>query len=100
MTTAPARQGAVVSGRRRQVADSPPALRLGDVVHGRLRYRRRQHDPWGDCELHRTETNDLGHPLSVLDDAGLIRRESDAFAANRSHFQISEPLLSFYHVMM
>jgi len=46
------------------------------------------------------KTNDLGHPLNVLEDAGLIRRESDAFAANRSHFQISEPLLSFYHVMM
>jgi AAA+ ATPase superfamily predicted ATPase len=46
------------------------------------------------------KTNDLGHPLNVLEDAGLIRRESDAFQANRSHFQISEPLLSFYHVMM
>jgi hypothetical protein len=39
-------------------------------------------------------------PLNVLEDAGLIRREGDAFQANRSHFQISEPLLSFYHVMM
>jgi len=37
------------------------------------------------------KTNDLGHPLNVLEDAGLIRRESDALAANRSHFQISEP---------
>ena len=46
------------------------------------------------------KTNDLGHPLNVLEDAGLIRRESDAFQANRSHFLISEPLLSFYHVMM
>ena len=46
------------------------------------------------------KTNDLGHPLNVLEDSGLIRRESDAFQANRSHFQISEPLLSFYHVMM
>jgi uncharacterized protein len=46
------------------------------------------------------KTNDLAHPLNVLEDAGLIRRESDAFQANRSHFQISEPLLSFYHVMM
>jgi AAA+ ATPase superfamily predicted ATPase len=46
------------------------------------------------------KTNDLGHPLNVLEDAGLIRREGDAFQANRSHFQISEPLLSFYHVMM
>lgn len=46
------------------------------------------------------KTNDLGHPLNVLEDAGMIRRESDAFAANRSHFRVSEPLLSFYHVMM
>ena len=46
------------------------------------------------------KTSDIGHPLNVLEDAGLIRRESDAFQANRSHFQIGEPLLSFYHVMM
>lgn len=46
------------------------------------------------------KTNDLSHPLNVLEDAGLIRRENDAFQANRSHFRISEPLLSFYHVMM
>lgn len=46
------------------------------------------------------KTNDLAHPLNVLEDAGLIRREADAFQANRSHFLISEPLLSFYHVMM
>ena len=46
------------------------------------------------------KVNDLGHPLNVLEDTGLIRREGDAFQANRSHFQIAEPLLSFYHVMM
>lgn len=46
------------------------------------------------------KTNDLRHPLNVLEDAGLIRRESDAFQSNRSHFRISEPLLTFYHVMM
>lgn len=46
------------------------------------------------------KTNDIGHPLNVLEDAGLVRRESDPFQSNRSHYLISEPLLSFYHVMM
>jgi hypothetical protein len=32
--------------------------------------------------------------------AGLVRREHDAFRANRSYFRVSEPLLTFYHAMM
>jgi uncharacterized protein len=46
------------------------------------------------------KTNDLAHPLTVLEDAGLVRREQDAFRANRSHFRVNEPLLTFYHAMM
>jgi uncharacterized protein len=46
------------------------------------------------------KANELAHPLTVLEDAGLIVREADAFRANRSEFRICEPLLAFYHAIM
>ncbi|MGO8958915.1 MAG: AAA family ATPase [Streptosporangiaceae bacterium] len=46
------------------------------------------------------KSNELSHPLTVLQDAGLIRRENDAFRANRTDFRINEPLLAFYHAIM
>lgn len=45
-------------------------------------------------------SNELSHPLTVLEDAGLIARETDAFRGNRTDFRIREPLLTFYHSMM
>ncbi|WP_449060958.1 ATP-binding protein [Planomonospora algeriensis] len=46
------------------------------------------------------KSNELSHPLTVLEDAGLIERETDAFRGNRTDFRIKEPLLAFYHAMM
>ena len=46
------------------------------------------------------KSNELSHPLTVLEDAGLIVREDDAFRANRTDFRIKEPLLAFYHAIM
>ncbi|GIH68337.1 ATPase AAA [Sphaerimonospora thailandensis] len=46
------------------------------------------------------KSNELSHPLTVLEDAGLITREIDAFRGNRTDFRIREPLLTFYHAMM
>ncbi|MFC8046258.1 ATP-binding protein [Nocardia sp. NPDC057353] len=46
------------------------------------------------------KSNELAHPLTVLEDAGLITREVDAFRANRTDFRIAEPLLTFYHAIM
>jgi uncharacterized protein len=46
------------------------------------------------------KTGDLHHPLTVLEDAGLIAREADAFRANRTDFRINEPLLAFYHAVV
>jgi uncharacterized protein len=46
------------------------------------------------------KSNELSHPLTVLEDAGLIVRENDAFRANRTDFRINEPLLAFYHAIM
>jgi hypothetical protein len=46
------------------------------------------------------KTNELSHPLTVLEDAGLVARENDAFRANRTDFRINEPLLAFYYAIM
>ncbi|GII90239.1 AAA family ATPase [Sinosporangium siamense] len=46
------------------------------------------------------KSNELSHPLTVLEDAGLIARELDAFRGNRTDFRITEPLLTFYHAIM
>jgi len=46
------------------------------------------------------KSTDLAHPLSVLEDVGLIRREEDAFRRNRSVYRIAEPLITFYHAVI
>lgn len=42
----------------------------------------------------------ISHPLTVLEDVGLITREADPQRAARSHFRIAEPLITFYHAIM
>jgi uncharacterized protein len=46
------------------------------------------------------KAGDLAHPLTVLEDCGLITREPDVFKDNRTHFRIAEPLVTFYHAVM
>ncbi|BCY12782.1 ATP-binding protein [Actinoplanes sp. L3-i22] len=46
------------------------------------------------------KTGDLAHPLTVLEDCGLIVREPDVFKDNRTTFRIAEPLVTFYHAVM
>jgi uncharacterized protein len=43
---------------------------------------------------------DLAHPLDVLEDAGLLARDADAFRDNRSTYRIAEPLITFYGAVM
>ena len=43
---------------------------------------------------------DLAHPIDVLEDSGLLRRETDVFRRNRSYYRITEPLVDFYHAVM
>jgi uncharacterized protein len=43
---------------------------------------------------------DISHHLTVLEDAGLLEREPDAFRENRSEYRITEPLVRFYHAIM
>lgn len=46
------------------------------------------------------KSTDLAHPLSVLQDVGMITHEADAFRRNRSSYRIAEPLIAFYHAVM
>jgi uncharacterized protein len=46
------------------------------------------------------KSGDLAHPLTVLQDCGLVTREPDVFKDNRTTFRIAEPLVTFYHAVM
>ncbi|WP_436788031.1 AAA family ATPase [Yinghuangia sp. YIM S10712] len=46
------------------------------------------------------KSGDLAHPLTVLEDCGMVMREPDAFKDNRTNFRIAEPLVTFYHAIM
>jgi hypothetical protein len=46
------------------------------------------------------KSGDLAHPLTVLEDCGLITRDPDVFKDNRTTFRIAEPLVTFYHAVM
>lgn len=45
-------------------------------------------------------SSDVSHPLTVLEDAGLVVREPDAFRGGRSRYRITEPLITFYQAVM
>ncbi|MEU5530068.1 ATP-binding protein [Micromonospora chersina] len=46
------------------------------------------------------KANDLQHPLTVLEDAGLLLREPDPLRSGRSSYRITEPLITFYQAIM
>ncbi|WP_280421703.1 AAA family ATPase [Nocardia carnea] len=45
------------------------------------------------------KSSDIAHPLSVLEDSGLLRREPDVFRANRMIHRVAEPLITFYQAL-
>ncbi|WP_155369348.1 ATP-binding protein [Catellatospora vulcania] len=49
--------------------------------------------------LERPSTN-ISHPLTVLEDCGLVSKEPDAFRTGRSTYRIAEPLITFYSAVM
>ncbi|MEU9834673.1 ATP-binding protein [Streptosporangium sp. NPDC048047] len=78
-----------------------PDLRDGALYHSVLAAIAEGNSGRGGIAGHvGRKSNELSHPLTVLEDAGLIARESDAFRSNRTDFRIKEPLLTFYHAMM
>ncbi|MGW1344827.1 AAA family ATPase [Kribbella sp. NPDC002412] len=46
------------------------------------------------------KSTDIGHQLTVLEDSGLLRSRPDVFRAGRSLYQVAEPLVTFYQVVM
>lgn len=56
---------------------------------------------WGGIANHVGRKGpDIAHPLTVLEDCGLLVREPDAFRNGRSSYRIAEPLITFYHAVM
>jgi AAA+ ATPase superfamily predicted ATPase len=45
-------------------------------------------------------SDELAHPLTVLEDAALIVREPDLFRSGRATYRITEPLITFYEAVM
>jgi AAA+ ATPase superfamily predicted ATPase len=45
-------------------------------------------------------SDELSHPLTVLEDAALIVREPDLFRGGRPTYRITEPLITFYEAVM
>ena len=46
------------------------------------------------------KATDLQHPLTVLEDAGLLARDADPLRSGRSNYRIIEPLIAFYQAIM
>ena len=62
--------------------------------------RGRQHHQRGHRRLHRPEVQRPGPPAQRPDGLRSGRRQPDAFRANRSTYEIAEPLITFYHAVM
>lgn len=45
-------------------------------------------------------SDELTHPLTVLEDSALIVREPDLFRRGRASYRITEPLITFYEAVM
>ncbi|MFG1946749.1 ATP-binding protein [Nonomuraea sp. NPDC048826] len=46
------------------------------------------------------KATEISHPLSVLEDAGLLAKAPDMVRAARPLYRITEPLITFYHAVM
>jgi AAA+ ATPase superfamily predicted ATPase len=46
------------------------------------------------------KSNEISHPLRVLEDSRLLVREPDLFRSGRATYRIAEPLISFYQAIM
>ena len=64
------------------------AIALGNTTNGAIaNYVERRSDQ-------------LTHPLTVLEDSALVAREPDLFRSGRSTYRITEPLITFYEAIM
>ena len=46
------------------------------------------------------KSNEVAHPLRVLEDSRLLIREPDLFRSGRARYRIAEPLVTFYQAVM
>ena len=46
------------------------------------------------------KSNEVAHPLRVLEDCRLLIREPDLFRSGRARYRITEPLITFYQAIM
>lgn len=46
------------------------------------------------------KSNEVAHPLAVLEDCRLLIKEPDLFRSGRSTYRIAEPLITFYQAVM
>jgi uncharacterized protein len=46
------------------------------------------------------KSNEVAHPLRVLEDCRLLIREPDLFRSGRARYRIAEPLVTFYQAVM
>ena len=46
------------------------------------------------------KSNEVAHPLRVLEDSRLLVREADLFRSGRAKYRIAEPLIAFYQAIM
>ncbi|HZR47959.1 MAG TPA: ATP-binding protein [Streptosporangiaceae bacterium] len=46
------------------------------------------------------KSNEVAHPIRVLEDSRLLVREPDLFRSGRAEYRIAEPLITFYQAVM
>jgi uncharacterized protein len=46
------------------------------------------------------KSNEISHPLRVLEDSRLLIRQPDLFRSGRATYRIAEPLVTFYQSIM
>ncbi|MGH3179361.1 MAG: AAA family ATPase [Streptosporangiaceae bacterium] len=46
------------------------------------------------------KSNEVAHPLRVLEDCRLLVKEADLFRSGRARYRIAEPLVTFYQAIM
>jgi uncharacterized protein len=46
------------------------------------------------------KSNEIAHPLRVLEDSRLLIKEPDLFRSGRARYRIAEPLITFYQAIM
>lgn len=78
-----------------------PDIRDAALYHGVLSaIAEGNHTRGGIAGYLERKSTDLGHPLTVLEDSGMIERLPDAFHGKRSTYRIAEPIVTFYHAVM